>query len=169
MSCMQHTFLLLLSLTAARTCACILPVHAYQACIGASVYAQAMIPNDTLMSTSDVPKSVRQKVHDRLCGMIRNRPATGKPCFKGGTRIRLPATHVAGYRDRTGDAPAILSDKPEQEYGQSAMEVINSDMSNNNRLHIRNKYASRTRQFIVHTRDSTPRLRRPEVPLVLLG
>jgi hypothetical protein len=42
--------LLLLSLAAARKCACILLVHAYQACIGASVYAQAIIPDDSLNS-----------------------------------------------------------------------------------------------------------------------
>lgn len=35
-----HLSLLLLSLAVARTCACMLLVHAYQACIGVSVYAQ---------------------------------------------------------------------------------------------------------------------------------
>jgi hypothetical protein len=38
-----HLSLLLLSLAVARTCACILLVHAYQACIGVSVYAQGNI------------------------------------------------------------------------------------------------------------------------------
>jgi hypothetical protein len=60
-------------------------------------------------------------VHDRLCNMTGTRPATGKPCFKGGTRIRLPATHVAGYRDRAGASLALLTDEREQEYGQSIM------------------------------------------------
>lgn len=43
--------LLLLSLAAARVGACMLLVHAYQACIGASVYVQrrrGMIPYDIL-------------------------------------------------------------------------------------------------------------------------
>jgi len=43
-----HLLLLLLSLAAARTSACMLPVHAYQACIGVSVYAQAMTLDVTL-------------------------------------------------------------------------------------------------------------------------
>ena len=41
-----HLSLLLLSLAAARTCACMLLVHAYQACIGVSVYAHVNNIND---------------------------------------------------------------------------------------------------------------------------